>query len=165
MQSCVSSMPRHSGEMSFSVCRGRFAFKETLFSIALFSLCSLRHGQEQERASTRAEASDLPHLTHSKLMGHAHQYRSVRSSGRSGRAVGPEEPKRRRARLANGVCLIEQQQPTRGRHTNRIFPGVYKAFPWESPPPKRRRPISRALRTPPDLGIPDRHLHVEFTAA
>ena len=37
----VSSMPRHSGEKSFSVCRGRFAFKETLFSIALFSLCSL----------------------------------------------------------------------------------------------------------------------------
>ena len=34
-------MPRHSGEKSFSVCRGRFAFKETLFSIALFSLCSL----------------------------------------------------------------------------------------------------------------------------
>ena len=39
---CLVKMPRHSGEKSFSVCRGRFAFKETLFSIALFSLCSLR---------------------------------------------------------------------------------------------------------------------------
>ena len=52
----------------------------------------------------------------------------------SDRRDGADAPSDRRNRNAVGPDLptayvIEQQQPTRGRHTNRIFPGAYKAFP------------------------------------
>ena len=56
---CVSSVPRHSGEMCVSgVTRGRFAFRKTLFSIALSSLCSLNSTMSRMKKCRRIRDAD-----------------------------------------------------------------------------------------------------------